>query len=129
MVEAWYRQALLRSDSLRLMVAYIFGAPTQEIDVRTGGDKLSMPPIYNIVNPETRILLERLDNGEREPTMELHDGISPEPGSLPRGEADNSERRGIFEQQDVVDLTAIDSHSDGETGGNGASPSVDFGSI
>ena len=44
---------------------------------------------YQIINPSTKELIERLKNGEREPKA---DGdISQEPGSLPGGQTDNQQ--------------------------------------
>jgi len=42
--------------------------------------------VYNLINPDTKILLERLESGDRETNLESNVGISQEPGSLPQPE-------------------------------------------
>jgi hypothetical protein len=69
----------------------------QDVDVTSKGNELKQTPIFNIINPDTRILLQRLESGEREPQlaggpprMELNNNIPQEPISLPVGQTDNS---------------------------------------
>ena len=53
-------------------------APTKN-DITSKGNEIKSSRIYNIINPETRILLEKLDNVGR---VEPHTDIQPEPQQL-----------------------------------------------
>lgn len=44
--------------------------------------------IFNVINPDTKVLIERLEHGEREP-MVTNGDIPQEPGSLSSGQAVN----------------------------------------
>jgi hypothetical protein len=59
-----------------------------ETDITSAGQALKQNLIYNIVNPETKILLEKLEHG-REPIgnagVESNVNLPPEPASLSSG--------------------------------------------
>ena len=61
------------------MMDRLYGQPQSAVDVTTKGNEIKSSRIYNIINPETRILLEKLDNVGR---VEPHTDIQPEPQQL-----------------------------------------------
>ena len=66
-------------------------APTRQ-DITTKGEALKGTTIFNIVNPQTKDLLSRLENGEREPKqLEPNTDIPSEPIGLPIGQTNNSQ--------------------------------------
>ena len=66
-------------------------APTRQ-DITTKGEALKGTTIFNIVNPQTKDLLSRLENGEREPKqLESNTNLSSEPERLPIGQTNNSQ--------------------------------------
>ena len=66
-------------------------APTRQ-DITTKGEALKGTTIFNIVNPQTKDLLSRLENGEREPKqLESNTDIPSEPIGLPIGQTNNSQ--------------------------------------
>ena len=66
-------------------------APTRQ-DITTKGEALKGTTIFNIVNPQTKDLLSRLENGEREPKqLESNTNIPSEPIGLPIGQTNNSQ--------------------------------------
>ena len=58
----------------------LYGQPQSAVDVTTKGNELKQSPIYNIISPNTKVLLGKLENGDR---MEPDKCISQEPASLP----------------------------------------------
>ena len=69
----------------------LYGAPSSVVDVTSKGEAIKPNVVYNIVNPDTRILLARLESGEREPKLESNGDISQKPASLPIGQTNNSQ--------------------------------------
>ena len=61
------------------MMDRLYGQPQSAVDVTTKGNEIKSSRIYNIINPETRILLEKLDNVGR---VEPHTNLQPEPKQL-----------------------------------------------
>jgi hypothetical protein len=59
----------------------LYGAPQAYVDMTTKGNEIKQSPIYNIVNPDTRILLERLDGG-RQTAVHINGDIPQEPQRL-----------------------------------------------
>ena len=69
----------------------LYGAPQSIVDVTSKGEQLKTNAVFNIVNPDTKILLARLESGEREPRLESNTDIPSEPIGLPIGQANNSQ--------------------------------------
>ena len=57
----------------------LYGAAQTAVDVTSKGNEIKQSRIYNIIVPETKLLLEKL---EHEGRMEPHPDISPEPKQL-----------------------------------------------
>ena len=69
----------------------LYGAPQSIVDVTSKGEQLKTNAVFNIVNPDTKILLARLESGEREPRLEPNTNLSSEPERLPIGQTNNSQ--------------------------------------
>jgi phage terminase small subunit len=52
-------------------------------------DQRTQSIVYNVIHPDTPKLLERLENGEREPNMDADKSIPREHTGLPSGQAPN----------------------------------------
>jgi len=56
----------------------------QKVDVTSKGKEIKQSPIFNIVNPDTKVLIESLEHGGRKSSVEPDSDISPEPAGIPQ---------------------------------------------
>lgn len=49
--------------------------PAAKVDLTTKGKEIKLPPVYQVVDEETKELLKRIENGERTATVETDTGI------------------------------------------------------
>ncbi len=69
----------------------LYGQAQSAIDFTSKGKAIQAPPIFQIVGPESKDLLVKLQNGDRTSNLETNDSLQPERSGIPSGEAPKSE--------------------------------------
>ena len=90
-LSAWKAAAKGDLPEYNFIIERIEGKAISQIDVTSKGEQLKTNAVFNIVNPDTKILLARLESGEREPRLEPNTNLSSEPERLPIGQTNNSQ--------------------------------------
>jgi hypothetical protein len=81
-LSAWKKAAKGELDNYNFIIERIEGKAVTQVDVTSKGEQLKSNAIFNIVNPDTKVLIERLEHGGRQTTTELNGDISQEPKQL-----------------------------------------------